>query len=524
MTAIRSTDPAMTAASAQPAAIASVTPPASRPGAKTLPDEARSILSTLNDDGSRRWLKPKPSPGRLLTARRIVAYGLIALFALLPLIHVNGRPLVMLDLIARRFHIFGTTFYPTDTLLLALLLVGTFLTIFWLTALFGRVWCGWACPQTVYMEFVYRPIERFFEGTPGRAPKGWLQTSGFGKILKYGAYLLVSLALAHTFLAYFVSWDNLRQWVFGSPLDHMLGFGVVMLVTVAMMADFSYFREQICLVACPYGRLQSVLLDRQSMVVKYDHKRGEPRGRKKGVARADVPLPVLSSAEAAALAGAGSAAGVRSVGDCVDCHMCVTTCPTGIDIRNGLQMECVNCAQCIDACNTVMTKLGRPTGLIRYSSQAAIEGAKFSILRPRVLLYPAIILVIAGLFAFTLINTGVADITVLRGLGLPFKVTPAGEVENNVRVKIVNRLPEPATFSLTLAGVPGARLAQDVSGIVVEPGQMLTTPSQIFAPAGAFEHGRARVMITVTGPQGFSRTVPFTLVGPASGPGKENAQ
>lgn len=476
-------------------------PLASAGGGSSRADESTDVLSTLNNDGSRRWLRPKPSPGRLLTARRVVAYSLIAVFALLPLVHVGGKPLILLDLAARRFHILGTTFYPTDTLLLALLLVGTFLTIFWMTALVGRVWCGWGCPQTVYMEFVYRPIERFFEGTPGRAAKGWLQTSGAGKILKYGAFLVVSLALAHTFLAYFVSWDRLGQWVFGSPLDHPVGFGIVALVTAAMMADFSYLREQICLVACPYGRLQSVLLDRQSMIVRYDERRGEPRGRRRAGAAADVALPVLSATHGA--------------GDCVDCHLCVTTCPTGIDIRKGLQMECVNCAQCIDACNAVMRKLHRPEGLIRYSSQDGMEGRPLRVLRPRVVLYPAIILVIATVFTLVLVNTGIADVTVLRGQGLPFVLAPAGEVENNIRVKIVNRTQEPADFSIGLSGLDGARLASDLSRVSVAPGEMLTTPAQVFVPAAVFRDGKARVMITIGGPQGYSRSIPFTLVGPA---------
>lgn len=476
-------------------------PSASTGGGASRADESTDVLSTLNNDGSRRWLRPRPSPGRLLTARRVVAYGLIAVFTLLPLVHVGGKPLIMLDLAARRFHILGTTFYPTDTLLLALLLVGTFLTIFWLTALVGRVWCGWGCPQTVYMEFVYRPIERFFEGTPGRAAKGWLQTSGAGKLLKYGAFLIVSLALSHTFLAYFVSWERLGKWVFGSPLDHPLGFGIVALVTAAMMADFSYFREQICLVACPYGRLQSVLLDRQSMIVRYDERRGEPRGRKRAGVPADVSLPVIRA--------------TQGVGDCVDCHLCVTTCPTGIDIRRGLQMECVNCAQCIDACNAVMRKLHRPEGLIRYSSQDGMEGRPMRVLRPRVVLYPVIILVIATVFTLVLVNTGIADVTVLRGQGLPFVLAPGGEVENNIRVKIVNRAQESAEFSIGLLGIDGARLASDLSRVRVAPGEMLTTPAQVFVPASVFQDGKARVMITIVGPRGYSHSIPFTLVGPA---------
>lgn len=498
---------------------------ASAPTKARLPDEATGVLSTLNDDGSRRWITPRPSPGRFLSARRLVAWALIALFTLLPHVRVHGQPLILLDLAARRFHILGGTFYPTDTLLLALLGVGVFLTIFWLTALFGRVWCGWACPQTVYMEFLYRPIERLFEGTPGRARRGWLQTSGLGKVLKFVAYAAASLLLAHTFLSYFVGWDQLRRWVFGSPLDHPVGFGVVALVTGAMMFDFSYFREQVCLVACPYGRFQSVLLDRHSLCVRYDAGRGEPRGRKK--AQRGTGFRPVAPASSRSLAGSAPAFSLPQLatpgsesratqGDCIDCRMCVTTCPTGIDIRNGLQMECVNCTQCIDACDAVMEKIGRPRGLVRYASEADLSGERFRLLRPRTALYPAAILLVASIFVLVLVTTGAAEVTVLRGLGRPFTQLPSGEVENNVRVKIVNRENDEAEFTITLEGVPGARLVSEIGHPRVAPGSSVTVPAQIFAPAGAFKAGRAPATVTVHGPRGFTAVRPYTVLGPAN--------
>lgn len=199
------------------------------------------VLSTMNDDGSRRWLRPRVSPGRFLTARRVVAYALIAVFTLLPIIHIHGQPIVLIDILARRLHLFGFTFYPTDTLLLALLVVGIFLSIFWVTALLGRVWCGWACPQTVYLEFVFRPIERLLQGAPGRAPRGFIQTSGLGSGLKFVVYFIIAFFLAHTFLAFFVSWDRLLTWVIGSPTTHFVGFSVVMIVTGAMLFTSATF-------------------------------------------------------------------------------------------------------------------------------------------------------------------------------------------------------------------------------------------------------------------------------------------
>lgn len=462
------------------------------------PDEGRSILSTLNDDGTRRWLTPRVSPGRFLSARRLTAYALILLFVALPVVSVNGKPVVLLDIIARRFHFFGATFHPTDTLLLALLLVGVFLLIFWITALLGRVWCGWACPQTVYMEFLYRPIERWCEGTPGRPKKGWLQTSGVGKPFKFVLYLVCSIALAHVFLAYFVSWENLHRWVFGSPSDHPVGFAVVMSVSGAMMFDFGYFREQVCLVACPYGRFQSVMLDRHSMTIRYDRARGEPRGPR--TRSTSLELPIVTPAK----------------GDCIDCRMCVTTCPTGIDIRNGVQMECIGCAQCIDACDTVMNKIGRPRGLIRYSTQAAMEGKGVKLLRPRVVLYPVVLAVMLALFLLVLSRTGIADVTLLRGLGQPFILTENGEVDNTVRVKIVNRLNSEAEFTLAAEGPQGLRFAAESSVVRLHPGDTRTIPAQVFAPRAAFRNGRCPVTILVSGPENFTQRTPFTLLGPAS--------
>ena len=469
--------------------------------ASLLPDDQkRSGLSTLNDDGSRKWINPKLSHGRFLNRRRVVAYGLIALFIALPLVRINGHPALMLDITARRFHILGTKFYPTDTLLMALLIVGTFVGIFWVTALLGRVWCGWACPQTVYMEFVYRPLQRFFEGSPGRPKKGWLQTSGAGKPLKFVTYAVVSFAIAHVFLAYFVSWDQLHTWVFHSPTKHLLGFGVVAFVTAAMMIDFAFLREQVCIVMCPYGRMQSVMLDTQSLIVKYDDKRGEPRGVRKKEAGRLVALTQLPDQ--------------AQLGDCVDCHMCVTTCPTGIDIRRGLQMECVSCSQCIDVCDSVMDKLKRPRGLIRYSSQAAMQGAPTTLMRPRVVMYPIILIAIAVMFVLVLRGTGIADVTLIRGMGQPFVVGANGDVQNVMKVKIVNRADVPGTFHVRMLDEPMGRIDLEQTEIVVQPGQMLTVPVRVVLPASAFTTMQHPVRIEVTGPQGYSTVVGMTMLGP----------
>jgi cytochrome c oxidase accessory protein FixG len=467
------------------------------PAAATTSEARHGNLSTLNEDGSRRWLRPRPSRGRLWRRRRGLAWLLIAVFTLIPYLKMNDLPLVLLDIVHRRFTVFGTTFLPTDTVILALLMIGIFLLVFMLTALLGRVWCGWACPQTVYLEFVFRPIERWLEGEPGRASR---RVPG-GTFTKYVLYVLVSMFLAHTFLAYFVGVDQLRQWVTQSPLEHPTAFVLMASVTGLMLLDFGFFREQICIVMCPYGRFQSVMLDRSSLIVGYDAKRGEPRGKKKAMS-----LPVLE--------GQGAAAS----GDCIDCRMCVTTCPTGIDIRNGLQMECLHCAQCIDACDAVMEKIGRERGLIRYGSQAGLEGEKARRVRPRVVVYPVLLSIIVGLLVTFIATKAPADITLLRGRGMPFGELPGGEVSNLVRIKITNRREQTHSFNVSLVNPPsGARLLAEDFPCTIGAGEQRTVGVTVVLPRAVFvPSGVAEVTVEVSDGEGFKSDQPYRLLGPMS--------
>ncbi len=464
-------------------------------------DQQNRVLSTLNADGSRRWLRPWVSAGRFLNARRAVGYFLILLFTVLPHLRINAKPPILLDIPAREFTFFGTTLYPTDTLLLTVMVVGVFLTVFFLTAVFGRVWCGWACPQTVYLELIYRPIERFFDGQPGRKPK----QGAWRKPAKYIVYVLLSAFLAHTFLAYFVGTDRLLQWMTRSPLEHPISFLVMAFVTALMLFDFGFFREQLCIVACPYGRFQSVMLDRESLIISYDPERGEPRGKAKRDAKdGDVALNVI--------------------GDCVDCGMCVRTCPTGIDIREGLQMECVNCAQCIDACDRVMDRLKRPRGLIRYTSLSALEHKRPHVVRPRVAIYGVLITALIGVFVTLLVTRAPAFVTVTRTSlpgTMPFSTTNEGlTVVNQIRVKIHNRTPEERTYEVSLTGLDGAMfLGQPSENLVltVGPFEIEEIKASAGAPREAFRRGPRDVGVLVTEGDDFSRERRFRLLGPAGG-------
>ncbi|HVZ48376.1 MAG TPA: cytochrome c oxidase accessory protein CcoG [Gemmatimonadaceae bacterium] len=455
------------------------------------PVPADRVLATLNADGSRRWIRPKPSHGRYWTRRRSVAWVLMALFLGLPHVRILGRPAILLDLPRREFTLFGTTFLPTDTLLLMLLGISILVGIFLATALFGRVWCGWACPQTVWMEFLFRPIERWLEG-------GWNQGRVLDRdrrfftprrVAKYAIYAVLAAILANTFLAYFVGTERLAHWMTRSPATHLAPFLVMFVTTALVFVDFTWFREQTCLVACPYGRWQSVLLDRQSLIVAYDAARGEPRGH-----------------------GKGDRAGL---GDCVDCGACVLTCPTGIDIRDGLQMECVHCTQCADACDAVMARVGKPAGLVRYASQDALEGRKRRLLRPRTILYPSAFALFFGSFLVALANRSPADVTLLGAVGAPFTREPGDSIVNQVRIRIANRTRAAARYTIDLVQANGVRLIAPGAPLTVAPGVTATTSVFVVAPGAAFHDERLDVRFRVSDGGTWHREFPWPLRGPA---------
>jgi cytochrome c oxidase accessory protein FixG len=447
------------------------------------------VLSTLNQDGTRRWIRPKLAHGRFLTRRRVIAYALIAAFVLLPRIHIGGRPAVLIDLVTREIDVFGTVFRPTDGFVLALFGFVVVLAVFLLTALWGRVWCGWGCPQTVYLEHVFRPIERLLEGSRGQRATWWRRTA------KWTAFAGLSFALSNVFLAYFVGTARLEQWVFESPMQHPVGFAIVLGVSALMLFDFGWFREQMCTIACPYGRLQSVLLDKQSLIVGYDAARGEPRAKPKK------KLPVVDAAKA---------------GDCVDCGACVAVCPTGIDIRAGLQMECIGCTQCIDACDSIMDKVGRKRGLIRYTSQDELAGKPRKVLRVRTILYPALLAVAAAGLVLAITTKAGTEVWVERVQGTSFVELPDGNISSQARIKLENETDTKHTYHLSLVQSPNATLRSQAA-FELKPHKSLEIPVFIDVPRTSFEAGKRRVHIRIDDSTGFERVVTLTLLGPEGG-------
>ncbi len=470
-------------------------------------DSPEDVLSTLDKDGRRKWIYPTQSRGRYHTQRMITGWALIALFVALPLIQINGKPAVLIDFVHREFAFFGLLLYPTDTLLLLMLMISTVLAVGLLTALLGRVWCGWGCPQTVYMEFVYRPIERWIEGKEhvrkrrDAGPWNWDKT--WRKSLKFLVYLVISLALAHIFISYFVGWSNLIAWMQRPPQQHW-GFFVMMAATTGLILyDFGYFREQMCTIACPYARMQSVLLDEDSMIVSYDPNRGEPRKKrsKKVLARE--------------LAGE-----VPAQGDCIDCFACVRTCPTGIDIRDGLQMECIACTQCIDACDTIMDKIDKPRGLIRYTSEYELAGKETRTLRPRTVVYATLIVSVVIALGAMVLSRGAFDINVGRSVGEPFTVLPDGRVTNRLRFRVRNQQPTATAFTVEALAPAGVEVKLiGPTPVSLAPAEMTRVEAWIIIPQDAFEEDSVEGTFELQFEGGKSETVSFMLLGPS----KDNA-
>ncbi len=445
-------------------------------------------LSSIGEGGARNFLHPADVGGRFTRLRRVIFAVLIAVLVVMPFITINGHPGILLDIGHRSFHIVGATFGPTQGYLLFFLITGTGFALVVASALWGRVWCGYACPQTVFLEGVYRRIERLFEGDRSGQLKLNQSPWDGNKIARRGGKWLVFLALsaflAHLLLCYFVPPASLWQMMGKGPKADPEVFAWAAALTGAIFFNFAWFREQFCIILCPYGRLQSVLSDDDTVVVGYDAVRGEPRGK------------------------AGT-----STGDCVDCLRCINVCPTGIDIRQGMQLECVGCANCIDACDEVMLKLKRPTGLVRYDSEHGLRHQPKRFLRPRVYIYA--VLGVLGLVALTATSRSRPDlpINLLRQPGMPY-VLDEGQIRNGFMLRTNNKFDSEQTYEVEIkAHNPKATVTLPENKWRIPVGEQSVLPFFVVLPREGFT-GRFDVEVEIESKGGAEVKLHVPFLGP----------
>lgn len=388
----------------------------------------RDKIGTVDSLGRRIWVYAKKPFGKYYNYRQLVGYSLIAVLFILPFIKVHGEPLVLFNVIDRKFIILSVVFTMQDMHIFALMMIAFMLFIVLFTVIFGRLFCGWVCPQTVFMELVFRRIEYWVEGDANQQRKlskaPWSGSKISKKVLKHGIFMFIAFVIGNIFLSYIISMDEVLRIISEPISEHLTGFIAMLFFSGLFYGVFAFFREQVCIAVCPYGRLQSVLLDSNSIVVIYDWIRGEPRGKKKrtGPTAAYTELDV-----------------VTPQGDCVDCNLCVQVCPTGIDIRNGTQLECVNCTACMDACDHVMEKVGYPKGLIRYDSYSNIEEKKYKFFNSRVISYCAVLVLLMIFQSFLLFSRTDAELIVQRTPGMLFQRNDDGTISNLYNYQIVNK-------------------------------------------------------------------------------------
>lgn len=409
----------------------------------------RDRIATVDEKGKRKWVYAQKPKGRFYNIRTWVSWGFFALFFALPFIKVNDRPLFLFDITETKFIIFGKIFWSQDFFIFGLTMVTFIIFIVLFTAAFGRLFCGWVCPQTIFMEMLFRKVEYLIEGDAAQQrilnSSPWTSTKIAKKVIKHILFYLLAFIIANFFLAYIIGMDDLKK-IISEPLgNHIGGFLSIVGFATIFYGVYAFFREQVCTVVCPYGRLQSVLLDKNSMVVAYDYQRGEPRGKfKKAVVQEKI------------------------TGDCIDCFQCVKVCPTAIDIRNGTQMECVGCTACIDACNKMMQAVNKPLGLIRYASENGIAEGKKLRYTGRMKFYTAILILLTGVLTVLLVTRKDVGGTIVRAKGQLFQERGMDSLSNLYTIKVINKTINDIPLTLRLENAPGRIIEADGKDILVQ--------------------------------------------------------
>jgi cytochrome c oxidase accessory protein FixG len=443
-------------------------------------DEFRDHLSTVDSKGKRVWVYPKKPKGRYYDRRKILSVFLLGFLFLAPHLRINGEPIILMNILERKFVFFGQVFWPQDLYIFAFTMILAFVFIILFTVVFGRLFCGWACPQTIFMEMIFRKIEYWIEGDWTHQKRlnsqPWNREKILKKTAKHIIFFAISFLIANTFLAYIIGSEQLWQIQTAPLTQHLVGFIAMVIFTFLFYGVFAFMREQVCTTICPYGRLQGVLLDKNSIVVAYDHKRGEERGRfKKGEDREN----------------AGK-------GDCIDCKQCVHVCPTGIDIRNGTQLECVNCTACIDACDHIMDSIGKPKGLIRYASENNIEGGKKFKWTGRISAYVAllgILLIIWGVLIGTRSNF---DATIMKQPGSTYQRLDNGLLSNIYEINLTNKTKKEYTIELEVDDAEGT-VEVATSPLVLRPEESLTERFIVKMKPSELKQGQKRFFVIIKG-------------------------
>jgi cytochrome c oxidase accessory protein FixG len=436
----------------------------------------RDSVTHIDAEGHRVWFYPKKPSGKLYQWRLWVSWIYLTIFFSLPFIKINGDPLFLFNISERKFILFSVRFWPQDFFIFMIGMVTFIVFIALFTVVFGRVFCGWVCPQTIFMEMVFRKIEYLIEGDSAyqkalnKMP--WNREKIIKKSLKVITFFLVSVVIANTMLSYIIGVDELYKIITEPLTEHIGGFTLMIIFSAVFFFVYLWFREQACLVVCPYGRMQGVLLDKNSIVVAYDHVRGEPRSK---------PTKVSTSAK----------------GDCIDCHECVRVCPTGIDIRNGTQLECVNCTACIDACDHIMESVHKPTGLIRYASENNIVNGKKLRINWRMVAYSVVLLLLVALESFLLITRSDLDVHMVRAKGTLFYNEPDGRISNLYNVKIINKTHNDLPLDFLLSDIPGEIRKVGNQELVVKKDSLLDTQLFIVLPAASIEEQKMKINIDV---------------------------
>jgi len=451
----------------------------------------RDRPSTFSKEGKRVWLFPKMPKGKLYNIRRVIAWTLLAFFYLAPFLKFRGEPLIFLNFLDRKFVLFGNTFYPQDFHLLVLAIIALVVFIVLFTVIYGRIFCGWVCPQTVFLEFLYRPIEYLIDGDSEKQMELAQQETDalkvLKRILKHGIYLLISFFTILTFVAYVIGTGEVGKLLDGWPAEGSGALMVVLVFTGLHYFVFAWFREQVCSMVCPYGRLQGVMLDVNTILVAYDYKRGEPRGK--------------------------GANGIK--GDCINCYSCVAVCPTGIDIRNGTQLECINCTACIDACNSVMKRVRKPGGLIRFASEKSISEGKQIRFNARVIAYSVVLVALLSVITYLFTVRGEVESIVIRAPGTMFQEYGPDKLSNLYDLQMVNKTNSEVGVNLKLLSPEGEIILMGDS-LRVEKGEVAKRNLLIVLKKTTLKSSDTQVQIGVFDHGKMIQKLSTTFVGPNS--------